>query len=795
MRAFFLLLFLTVISFGTMAAQSGCTDLFFSEYVEGSTGNNKCVEIYNPTANLVDLSATGGPYKVQVFANGASTPNSTIALTGTVAAYSTYVLCNSGAGASLLAIANQTSGSLTHNGDDALALVKGAVNTFVDIFGRIGDDPGTAWISGTVSTLDQVLRRKSTVQAGITTSPSGTGTNAFTTLGTEWDNFSDTDYSGFGSHTSTCVPATPCSISSVTVGSISACNDNGTPLNASDDYFTASVIVNYTSKPATGTLNISGDVILGTTGLGVGLIGASSQVFSGLQFASDGTAISVTATFSDDPACTRTNLDAGTAPASCSVIPNCALPFFSEYIEGSGNNKCLEIYNPSASAIDLAAGGYQIQMYFNGSSGVGLTINLAGILQPGDVFVVCNSGATPDFTAQADQLNGAGWFNGDDAVALRNTGGLLDVIGQIGVDPGTDWNGSGVSTIDQTMRRFSFLQKGDNNGSNAFNPAAEWESYPLNTFWGLGYHLTSCRPGLPVGWNPFNVGCPTGTVSHSGGQFTLSSNCYEDLSSGVDEHTLAFQELCGDGEIITRMCGINGFGFAGLNFRETASNNSKQVSLLVQNSQNAHWFTRSVTGGTMQFQSKPRLNRNWLRVTRTGDVFRGYISTNGTSWQLLFQSQIPMADCMLVGLITESNVDGATTTANFCNVQFLNSNSLSRPINDGPVQTNEQLSAQENGLAFPETANLFDSNNGIELAIRPNPVVNELEVIIPANLQAGALLHIMDMNGRKLFTERIGEGSNLMMLNLAELNLSAGVYMLNVQDGATVLTKRFIKVN
>lgn len=790
MRALFLLLFLITVSFGTVAAQSGCTDLFFSEYVEGSSGNNKCVEIYNPTGSSVDLSA--GAYKVQVFANGAASAGSTIALTGTVAAYGTYVLCNSGAGTGLLAVANQTSGSLSHNGDDALALVKGAGNTYVDIFGNIGSDPGSAWTSGAISTADQVLRRKSTVQAGITLNPGGTGAGAFATLGTEWDNFSDIDYSGFGTHTSACVPVTACSIDDVSVTLESSCNDNGTPFNSNDDYVEVDVTIDYTSKPATGNLVLSGDV---TYSIPVGSIGATSHNASGFTVPADGTPIQVTATFSDDPACTLT-VNNVTAPMPCSVVPNCGAPFFSEYIEGSGNNKCLEIYNPTASPIDLAAGGYKIEMYFNGGSGIGLTINLDGIIQPGDVYVVCNSGATSDFTSQADQIGSGGWFNGDDAIVLRNNLAILDVIGQIGVDPGAAWSGSGVSTVDQTLRRYSFIQKGDNNGSDAFNPSSEWQAYPTNANWGLGYHLTNCRPGLPVSWNPFNVGCPSGTVSHASGTWTLSSNCYEDLSSGVDEQTLAIQELCGDGAITARICGITGLGFAGLTFRESGNANSKQVSLLFQNSQNAHWFTRSVAGAAMQFQSKPRLNRSWLRITRTDNVFRGYISTNGVAWQLLFQSEIDMADCMLVGLITESNVDGAGTTANFCNVQP--PNFFSRPINDGPVETNEQLSAQDqnNGeLDFPVTSDLFDSNNGSELAIRPNPVVNELEVVIPANLQAGALLHIMDMNGRKLFTQRIGEGSNLMLLNLAELNLSAGVYMLNVQDGATVLTKRFVKVN
>ena len=43
-----------------------CTDLFFSEYVEG-TGNNQALGIYNPGGNIVDLTQ----YVIFRFDNGA----------------------------------------------------------------------------------------------------------------------------------------------------------------------------------------------------------------------------------------------------------------------------------------------------------------------------------------------------------------------------------------------------------------------------------------------------------------------------------------------------------------------------------------------------------------------------------------------------------------------------------------------------------------------------------------------------------------------------------------------------
>ena len=66
------------------------------------------------------------------------------------------------------------------------------------------------------------------------------------------------------------------------------------------------------------------------------------------------------------------------APTARAGVTGVTELFFSEYIEGSSNNKALEIYNGTSGAIDLAAGGYNVQIFFNGSATAGLTINLTG---------------------------------------------------------------------------------------------------------------------------------------------------------------------------------------------------------------------------------------------------------------------------------------------------------------------------------------------------------------------------------------------------------------------------------
>ncbi|CAG0947707.1 hypothetical protein ANRL1_04454 [Anaerolineae bacterium] len=171
--------------------------------------------------------------------------------------------------------------------------------------------------------------------------------------------------------------------------------------------------------------------------------------------------------------------------------------FFSEYIEGSSNNKALEIYNGTGASINLATAGYSVQMYFNGSSSAGLTINLTGTVANGDVYVLAHSSANATILAQADQTNGSGWFNGDDAVVLRKGTTSIDVIGQIGFDPGTEWGTGLTSTADNTLRRKSTIQAGDPNGGDAFDPAIEWDGFATDTFDGLGSHfLFDAPPGV-----------------------------------------------------------------------------------------------------------------------------------------------------------------------------------------------------------------------------------------------------------------------------------------------------------
>jgi hypothetical protein len=163
---------LAVSGTATPPAGNYATDLFFSEYLEGSS-NNKAIEIYNGTGLPVDLSA----YTVKLGSNGNPWGN-TITLTGTLAHDDVYVIANPSANATILGLADVTSTVTYFNGDDALGLFHG--DTQIDAIGVYQTDPGTAWdVAGvTNATLDHTLIRKPTVIEGNLDWAASAGTNA-----------------------------------------------------------------------------------------------------------------------------------------------------------------------------------------------------------------------------------------------------------------------------------------------------------------------------------------------------------------------------------------------------------------------------------------------------------------------------------------------------------------------------------------------------------------------------------------------------------------------------------------
>ena len=219
---------------------------------------------------------------------------------------------------------------------------------------------------------------------------------------------------------------------------------------------------------------------------------------------------------------------------------NCTEIFISEYVEGSGNNKAIELYNPTNHVIDLTP--YQLVRYSNGETTPNAVQLAGGFIQAKSTYVVVldkrdSTGTGYElpidsalrvkadiFLCPVYEENKMMYFNGNDAVTLEKDGGMtiVDLFAKVG-PPDTDngwtditdttisWNNQGVPeeytivdygvgplfwlswTRDHTLIRKPNVSFGNMANPAAFNVTMEWDSLPQNTYDSLGTHFCDCN--------------------------------------------------------------------------------------------------------------------------------------------------------------------------------------------------------------------------------------------------------------------------------------------------------------
>ncbi len=155
---------------------------------------------------------------------------------------------------------------------------------------------------------------------------------------------------------------------------------------------------------------------------------------------------------------------------------------FSEYIEGSSNNKALEISNATGSAVNLSI--YSIKKQTNGAGAWSTGLALTGTLNNGAKFTIvnsltalsCYSTSSANLSTSAAEMA----FNGNDAVGLFKNGVLIDIIGTFN-------GGTANFAADVTLRRKSTVTS----PTTTFNIATQWDSYTIDTCNNLGSRITT----------------------------------------------------------------------------------------------------------------------------------------------------------------------------------------------------------------------------------------------------------------------------------------------------------------
>jgi RHS repeat-associated protein len=234
----------------------------------------------------------------------------------------------------------------------------------------------------------------------------------------------------------------------------------------------------------------------------------------------------------------------------------------------------------------------------------------------------------------------------------------------------------------------------------------------------LFFEVTS--QSLPSPWLDSDVGqvTLTGSATYSGGTFTVKGEGVG-LGNTVDGFHFVYQALSGDGSIVARIASFSAASnsaLAGVMIRETLTESSTHADEVRANDGGGYYYcyfmNRPTTGGSSnnQWQQGPSAFNPpiWVKITRSGNTFTGYTSSDGVYWTQNGTSQtISMATNVYIGLTTGSGTIGVVATATFDNVTMAAGSPATTPVITNVSPTSGGIGAQ-----VTVTGQLFGASQG-----------------------------------------------------------------------------------
>jgi hypothetical protein len=161
--------------------------------------------------------------------------------------------------------------------------------------------------------------------------------------------------------------------------------------------------------------------------------------------------------------------------------------------------------------------------------------------------------------------------------------------------------------------------------------------------------------GLPAPWRSGDIGAvgAAGSASHAGGQFTVTA-AGRDIWLDSDQFHYVWQPWTGDGDIVARIDAVQRVTnetIGGVMFRESLAANSNNVLMDVTAGFGSVLQYREVTQGYTDWVDGPdETAPHWVKLTRRGTLFSGWLSADGLSWRLVGSVNVAMAQQCFVGL-------------------------------------------------------------------------------------------------------------------------------------------------
>ncbi len=285
--------------------------------------------------------------------------------------------------------------------------------------------------------------------------------------------------------------------------------------------------------------------------------------------------------------------------------------------------------------------------------------------------------------------------------------------------------------------------------------------------------------GLPCGWvDDGGIGECAGMNSSAFDQgaevFSVTSNgCVPEFPHIADEQAFVYTQLCGDGSIKVFVDDISAKGIAGIQLRESVAPGSKKVEISTDRIARLFRAVRVLDDYPAFPQQILSFDKFWLKIERTGNTFRAFASVDDVNYIPYVFQTIQMEECLVAGMFTTSTNDEDVVTANFTNVEVIESGT-------------DFLQAAPQTIAQSEKA------NELTIGLAPNPAKGQVTLNLDQLIGEAATISIFNINGQLMSSvqyDSVEDATQTMDIS----NLPAGTYYVNVKTATTQQTLKLIK--
>jgi uncharacterized repeat protein (TIGR01451 family) len=355
---------------------------------------------------------------------------------------------------------------------------------------------------------------------------------------------------------------------------------------------------------------------------------------------------------------------------------------------------------PSSLAVTLASGStpvfyqwYQDGVPVDGATGASLVFPLTALSNAGNYQVVISNYAG-SVTSDVAVLSVAPDLLPPQVVSVGSVDGiaigvcfdeLLDIALGTALDPFNYTVNGGNSSITGVVLRAD----GKSVALYVDPPISGAIVLEVRCVADLAGNAISCEPESPeigLGQVLGLTAADLGTPLNPGANFTCDGQVIElvasgnDIWSAADQGYHAYRSVSGDFDAKVRVLSLtraDNISKAGLMMRESAAGNSRTIWILANppppGRNQIEPGMRATTGGNTATWGTTFTGANmpdtWMRLTRAGNVFTGYRSSNGVDWVQFAQTTQTYPGSVLLGLAAtaHTNMVGLYATGTFRN--------------------------------------------------------------------------------------------------------------------------------